>query len=140
MIATTRSYFKSIIRTIDKDLKFDGLLDESEKIGSTALNSTYKMVFGKMKISTVDSTIESELPVTVVIYKKLGVNSVEDFDKAYCKAIDIHALAQNRKSYDQVGVIKKVECDDIDPEALDTDDKSYRFIMQFTVTLGYVYN
>ncbi len=141
MISTTREYFKSIIRTIDPDLKFDGLLNDTEKIGSTALDRTFKMTFGNIKPGTEDSTILSLLPVEIRIYKKLcGQNPVEDYDKAYCKAIDIHALAQNRKSYDQVDFIKRVECDEILPESVETDDKTYRFIMQFTVTLGYVYN
>lgn len=140
MITEVREYFKKVIRTIDPDLKYDKLLDSTEKVSSTMLDRTFKFYFGTMKPETIDGTIYSELPVEIVIYKKIGTNSSDDFDKAYCKAIDIHALAQNRSEYDQEDTIKRVECIEITPEQMENDSNAYRFILKFTVSLGYVYN
>lgn len=140
MIDECRDYFKKVVKRVDPDLKHDGLLDETEKIGSTVLDNTYKLYFKDLRPETMDGSIESELDVELVIYKRIGTKSVEEFDKAYCKAIDIHALAQNRAFYNQENTIKEVECTDIIPERIESDSLSFRFILEFTVRLGYVYN
>jgi hypothetical protein len=140
MIDEIRSYFKGVIKSVDSDLRYDDRVGDEEKIGLSALNRTYKFYFGAMEPSIVDGTIQSLVPVTAIIYKKLGVDEPTDYDKAYCKAIHIHALAQEKSNYDQTGFIKNVECTSITPEPIDDDDKTYRFTLQFNVTIAYRYS
>ena len=139
MITEVRDYFKAVIKTIDSDLKYDGKVGDEEEVGQTALDRTYKIVFGQLLPENIDSTIESTLPVTVKMYTTLRTEEVEDYDKAYCKAIDVHALAQDKRQIDQTQGLKSVECESILPEPIETNDKAYRFTLQFTVKLAYKY-
>ena len=139
MITEVRDYFKAVIKTIDSDLKYDGKVGDEEEVGQTALDRTYKIVFGQLLPENIDSTIEATLPVTVKMYTTLRIEEVEDYDKAYCKAIDVHALAQDKRQIDQTQGLKSVECESILPEPIETNDKVYRFTLQFTVKLAYKY-
>lgn len=139
MISTSREYFKKVIREIDSDMRFDESNTEDVAIDINNLDRSYKVIFGELKPSYEDSTIVSTLPVEVIIYKAMGPDEVRDHDRAYCKAIDIHALAQDRNRLDQKDIMKMVECDGILPEAIERDDKAFKYTIQFTVTMGYKY-
>ena len=139
MINEIRSYFNSTIKSIDSSLKFDGDLDNTQPVALTSMDRTYKLVIGNLEPVQQDSIIQSTVPVTLVLFKRLNVDDISSFDKAYCKAIDIHAKLQARERLEQLQFIKNVECNSIQPQAIEDDDKAFSFTLQFTVTIDYKY-
>jgi len=137
MISEIRTYFKQAIKEIDSDLKFDGYVTDVEKIGASSLNNSYKFLIGAMASTQDETEIESTLPVTVIFYMRSGTDIVEDFDKNYCKAIDLQALVTDLTRVTQTTSFKSVKPVSITPSDFETNDKTIRFTLEFNVTLIY---
>lgn len=132
-----RDYFNGIVRTVDSDLKFDGFVFDTEKFGAQNLDNTYKLVIGAGSNERLDSSYLTTYDVQVWIYRSSGNAIVDDFDKTYCKAQDILALASDQTKLDQLGFMKSVLGINIEPQPQDSDDNSMRFVIQFEVQVFY---
>lgn len=137
MISDIRSYFNRTIRKIDSDLKHDGSADLSKAISLTQLDRIYKLEFGDIEPVLQDTSFLTIIPVTLVIFKRLKTDETGSFDKALCKAIDIHTLIQNKLEFADFPIIRNITCNSIKPESIDDDDKAYQFTLEFIVTTAY---
>lgn len=140
MIESVKSYFKSIVNDVDSDLTYDGLVFENDLTADHNLDYTYKLVIGTMAINRVDTSIQSEVPVTITIYKISNIDNLEtDFSNIYCKAIDITARAMNQTLVDQAAYIKSVVAQSINPAPILNNDNGLQFTLEFNVTIAYDY-
>lgn len=139
MIADIRDYFRQVINEVDSDLKEHDEALSSDKISDTILENTYFLKIGDIQSSRLDTTIESLLTVTLDFWKNGYNKPVENYDEAYCKAIDIQALSMYQPRIDQQGDIKSVECVGIRTDYSATNDNLYKFSLEFTVRLCYKY-
>lgn len=140
MIQSVRSYFDTIIKEIDSDFRSDGFVFDTEFTADHNLDFTYKLNMGTMSIARQNSAIEATLPVVIWIHKVSNADKQkDDFDTTYCKAVDIMARAMNQTKIDQTEYIKAVTGVDIAPSALEDNDNSMRFTLEFSVTLNFIY-
>lgn len=139
MIAEIRSYFNRVIRSIDSDLKHDGSPDLLRPIALTALDRTYKFEIGNIEPILQDSSFIAAIPVTLIIFKRLSVDEIDSYDKAFCKAINIHAKLQDKKQLELEPVIANIICNSIKAEAFEDNDNAYSFTLEFIVTTAYKY-
>ncbi len=137
MIDDIRNHFTLAVNTVDSDLRFDGQIFEVEQTSSTYADNTYKLLIGDATVSRVDASYSANIACEVWIYKISGTNRVEDFDNSYCKALEIAAVAQDQRLLDQSGFIKSVLGVNVLREAIDGDDNSVRFRIQFNTTVYY---
>ena len=137
MISDIRNYFRAVIFEIDSDMDEHEQIFVSDNIPNTRLDETYTLFIGDMSIEREDTSINGEVTVSLEIYKKGYNDIIDNFDEAYCKAIDIHALAMNQTRLDQTGFIKSVVATSVIPESIEDDDKSSKFTIQFIVTVKY---
>jgi hypothetical protein len=134
MIKEIRDYFNLVVSEVDKDLRFDGFIFDTEKIGDTQIDHTYKLVLGNTTTTRIDSSYEATMDVELWIYKSSGYDRVEDFDDTYCKAIEIASRAQDQRLITQSGFIKSIIAGNILPESFESNDNAMRFRLQFTVS------
>lgn len=140
MIETARDYLKQVIKDIDSDLRYDGLVFDNTDTADHNLDTTYKMVVGAMSINRIDSSMQSTFPVTINIYQVSNIdNQEQDFLDMYCKAIDITARAMNQTLIDQTDYLKSVEAELITPTPIIDNDNTIQFTLEFSVTVAYKY-
>ena len=138
IITEIRDYINGKVKEVDSDLNFDGLVFGDEKIGLNQSDNTYKLVIGESVPTRLDSSYSSDISSEVWIYKAAQLNDrVNDFDDAYCKALDIASSIINQESITQDMFIKSISNSTLTPESVDDVDNVYRFRIQFTVTVYY---
>lgn len=138
MISDIRSYFKAVAKEVDPDLKYDGLAFETELTADHNLDFTYKLTVGSAAINRQDTHFIAQFPVTMKIYRVSNIDDQdEDFDDAYCKAMDILTLAMDLVRINQTGYLKSVEANAVNPEPLIDNDNTMQFTIQFNTTVIY---
>lgn len=133
MIASIRSYFRGVVDIVDSDLKEHDQPVISDDIGATVLQDTYYLNIGTTAIERLDIVNENSTDVTLEIYKNGYNNELENYDNAYCKALDILRTAISQDTISQDTMIKAVEASGVTPETIETNDNAYKFSIQFTV-------
>lgn len=139
MIQEIRKYFSDVIREIDPDLKAHNQAKSSSLIPDTTLENSYMLDIGNLDSSREDTTINGFFTVTLSLWKNGYNNPVENYDNAYCKAIDIQALAMLQSNIDQTESIKSVVSGGINTELEQDNDNLYKFTIQFSVRVDYYY-
>lgn len=139
MISEIRDYFRQVITHVDSDLIEHDEPLSYDKIADTVLEDTYLIKIGNLTSNRVDTTIDGFFDVTIDFWKNGYNEEIENYDKAYCKAIDIQSLAMLQSRIDQTTSLKSVESNNITTEYSGSNDNLYRFTIQFTVRVGYYY-
>ncbi len=139
MIAEIRDYFRGVITTIDSDLKEHDQPLISDNIADTIIQDSYFVLIGDMSSERIDSTIDSNISVTVELYKNGYNDSIDNYDKGYCKAIDVQSLAMKQDRISQLTSLKSVVSNGISTETINTNDNLFKYSIQFTVTVSYFY-
>lgn len=139
MIDEIRSYFKGVVRSENSDLKANDK-PLTEEIADTVIENTYHLQIGSMSSVLLDTSIESDISVELSIYKAGDSEPIDDYDKAYCEAINIQARAMFKPYISQQNYIKNVTSSGIDIESINNNDNMYKYSIQFTVTVDYVHN
>jgi hypothetical protein len=139
MIAEIRDYFRGVITTVDSDLKEHEQPLISDNIADTVIQDSYFVLIGDMSSERVDSTIDSNISVTVELYKNGYTDPVDNYDIGYCKAIDVQALAMKQDRISQLTSLKSVVSTGISTETINTNDNLFKYSIQFTVTVSYFY-
>jgi len=136
MISEIRTYLKNIVRFENKDLKTikNPVTDE---MADTVLEDSFFIGIDNMSTTLNDTTIESEIAVTLSIYKAGDSEPIEDYDDAYCEAINIQARAMYKKNILQMDYIKNVTSSGIVIETINNNDNMFKFSIQFTITVTY---
>ena len=137
MITNIRDYFRQVINEVDSDLKEHNEALTSDDIADTVLENTYFIRIGDLASKRIDSTIEGTFSVNIELWKNGYNKPIENYDNAYCKAIDIQALSMKQDRISQTDFIKSVESTGIETNTIDTNDNLYKFTIQFTVRIGY---
>ena len=136
MIQEIRSYFDATAKNENSDLRASDK-PTTDEIADTVIEDTFFLEIGKMGSILLDSTIESEIDVTLSIYKAGDVDAIDDYDKGYCEAINIQARAMYKPYISQQNYIKNVTSSGIDVETINNNDNMYKYSIQFTVTVDY---
>jgi hypothetical protein len=139
MIAEIRDYFRGVINTIDSDLKEHDQPLISDNIADTIIQDSYFVLIGDMSSERVDSTIDSNISVTVELYKNGYNEPIDNYDIGYCKAIDVQSLAMKQDRISQLTSLKSVVSTGISTETINTNDNLFKYSIQFTVTVSYFY-
>lgn len=139
MIIDIRDYFREVVSEVDSDLKEHSDPVISNNIADSIIQDSYFINIGDLSSNRVDSTIDGEFSVVVELYQNGYNKPIENYDDAYCKAIDVQALAMKQSRIDQTGKLKAVESTGINVETINTNDNLYKFTIQFTVRVGYFY-
>jgi hypothetical protein len=134
MISEVRNFLHDRIREVDKDLTYDGLVFEGDRISANNIDSAYKLVLGSSDIARLDVVNEVQMSVDVIIYKASGTKRLEDFDNLYCKAIEISAQLSDQTTILQSDFIKSVQVDNINPEQVPDDENSSSMRISLIVT------
>jgi hypothetical protein len=139
MIQEIRKYFSDVISEIDPDLRAHSQAKSSSLIPDTTLENSYMLDIGNLDSSREDTTINGFFTVILSLWKNGYNNPIENYDKAYCKAIDIQALAMLQSNIDQTESIKSVVSGGITTELEQDNDNLYKFTIQFSVRVDYYY-
>lgn len=139
MITDIRDYFRQVVNEVDSDLKEHSDPVISDNIADSIIQDSYFINIGDLSSERVDSTIDGTFSVVVELYQNGYNKPIENYDAAYCKAIDVQALAMKQSRIDQTGKLKAVESTGINVETINTNDNLYKFTIQFTVRVGYFY-
>jgi hypothetical protein len=139
MIQEIRKYFDDVVREIDPDLRVHRQAKSSNLIADTTLENSYMLDIGNLESSREDTTINGFFTVTLSLWKNGYNNPIENYDKAYCKAIDIQTLAMLQSNIDQTESIKSVVSGGISTELEQDNDNLYKFTIQFSVRVDYYY-
>jgi hypothetical protein len=133
MISDIRSYFRSIIQTVDSDMKEHKSPVISTNIPDNSLENTYFLSIGTTTISRLDTINENETECMLELYKNGYSSELENYDTAYCKAIEILREATDKTNIAQNNQIKGVDASSISVEVLQNNDNAYKFSIQFSV-------
>ncbi len=136
MIEEIRSYFNATAKNENSDLRPSDK-PTTDEIADTIIEDTFFLEIGTMTSILLDTSIESEIAVNLSIYKAGDVDAVDDYDKAYCEAINIQARAMYKPYISQQDYIKNVTSSGIVMESVNNNDNMYKFSIQFTVTVDY---
>lgn len=138
MIAEIRSYFKSVVKEENKDLRAisNPITDE---MADTVIEDSFFIGIGNMSTALLDTTIQSDIAVILNIYRAGDSDSEDNYDDAYCEAIDIQANAMFKENIGKTINIKNVISSGIEIETINNNDNMFKFSIQFTVTVGYVH-
>jgi len=137
MINEIRSYFKSVIKEVEPDLKSHKEYYTDSNISESKLEETYFLKIGNMSSQRIDTSYTCTFDVTLTIWKDGDKDIITKLDKAYCNAIEIMSNLQSQSRIDQNEFIKSVVGSGIENEAVENNDKAGRFTLQFTVLVGY---
>lgn len=130
-------YFVSVVKIVDPDLKVDGYVFENDDNASAVADGTYKILMNDFVTTLIDSSYETVFDVEIWTYKVSGTERVKDLNKAFCRAIEISAVAQDQRRINQLRFIKKVVNGSGKREKIAGDDNSARYKIQFSVTTYY---
>jgi hypothetical protein len=137
MISEIRSYFKTVIKEIEPDLKEHKQYYTSSNIPDGKIEDTFFLKIGNMASQRIDSSYTASFDVTVEIWKDGDKDIITKLDKAYCNAIEIMNNIQDQTRVDQTKFMKSVVGTGIDNEAVESNDNAGKFTLQFTVLVGF---
>lgn len=137
MIDSVREYFDLVIKEIDPSLVFDGYVFGTEKTSISNIGSTYKLLIGAMSTTKIDTNLDSNIRVTVVIYRHSTIDFVAAFESGYHEAVCIQASACTGDRLAQDSFIKGVTSTAITPEPIENDDNLMKFTIEFDVKVSY---
>jgi hypothetical protein len=140
MISEIRTYFKSVIKEVEPDLKTHKEYYTDFNVPESKIEDVYFLKIGNMSSQRVDSSYTASFDVTVTIWKDGDKDIITKLDKAYCNAIEIMSNLQDQSRIDQTQFIKSVVGTGIDNEAIENNDNVGKFTLQFTVLVGYEAN
>ena len=135
MIDEIREYIKQRVACVDADLKMDKQPIASGTIPTIALESTYTVKFGSFSIDRQDTHLEVRGIVNMEIFKKLSNDLLNNYDKAFLRALDIYANISDQMNINQVDYIKTINNGEITPDAVDSDNNTAKFNLQFNIVL-----
>jgi hypothetical protein len=137
MIAEIRSYFKARILEVDSELKHHDEYFTSGNIPDLKIESTYFLEFGAFSSTLENVSYTGTFDVSLSLWKNGKKEAIENLDNFYEKSIEIFNNIQAQKNIDQVNCIKAVSGNAITPEPSESNDNLGKFVLQFTVTVGY---
>lgn len=133
MITDIRDYFRGVVNTVDSDLKEHKSPVISSNIADTILEDTYFINIGSTQVERLDTATENTTSVLVEIYANGYNNELENYDNAYCKALDVLTTAIDQSTISQSNMIKAVDATTVDVETILDNDNAFKFSIQFTV-------
>lgn len=137
MISEIRSYFKSIIKQVDSDLK-EYKVPTPVDLPSNPSDCLYQIVIGNSTNTVIDNSYQSTFSVDVLLYEKAKRDDlIAVYDKFYCKGIDIQAMAMAKNLIAQNATIKALTSNSININALATNESVYAITINFEVTTFY---
>jgi hypothetical protein len=136
MINEIRTYLKGVVKSENRDLRVisNPVTDE---MSDTVLEDSFFIGIQNTSSDLIDTTIESDITVVLSIYKAGDSDPVDDYDDAYCEAINIQANALYKKNILQMDYIKNVTSSGIVVETINNNDNMFKFSIQFTITVTY---
>lgn len=139
MISEIRSYLKGVVRSENSDLKAikHPTVDD---MADTVIEDSFFIGIENMSSELIDTTITSNVSVVLNIYKAGDHDATDDYDKAYCEAIDIQANAMFKKHVDSTENIINVTSSGIEVETINNNDNMFKFSIQFTIMITYRHN
>lgn len=137
MIAEIRAYFKARILEVDSELKHHDEYFTSGNIPDLKIESTYFLEFGAFSSTLENVSYTGTFDVSLSLWKNGKKEAIENLDNFYEKSIEIFNNIQAQKNIDQVNCIKAVSGNAITPEPSESNDNLGKFVLQFTVTVGY---
>lgn len=137
MISDIRAYFKSVIKEIDSDLK-ENKIAISEPIASrNKIEDSFSIIIGGINSTKVETYIDGDVNVTVEIFAIGKNNIIENFDKGYCKALNIQSTAMDGGRIAQQSSFQSVSSSGIKPESIEDNDNIYKYTIDFNVRVIY---
>lgn len=131
MIDEIRTYIRNTVYEVDKTLKWDGFVFDSQNNSSNAIDKEYKIVIGDVSPALIDTNFRATVPVIVTIYKGFGARDREDeYNQLFCKGIDIITKSMTKSRISQTGFIKNVVGTTLSPTPVDDNDNMMQVILQ----------
>lgn len=134
MISTISAYFDDRIKEIDPDLeRWDEDVHGEQEVTENIADSYYKLWYGNTSHSRDGSTYVDEIAVNLEIYSDRSNDVIAEFDAAYDKALTIKdniigpCTAKNDADFTDIFALDTI------PSPLDTDDKTTKITIEFTV-------
>jgi hypothetical protein len=137
MISEIRTYFKTILKEIEPDLKEHKEYYTSSNIPDSKIEDTYFLKIGSMSNQKIDTNYSATFDVTLEIWKNGDKDIITKLDKAYCNAIEIMTNMQDQRRLKQTEFMKEVLGVSIANEAVESNDNAGRFTLNFTVLVSY---
>ena len=139
MISEIRSYFKSVIKEVDQDLRQHDRYFISDDIADTKKEDTYHLHVGLLNTNRQDSDMNGTVNVTLKFWKNGNNDELNRIDAAYCNAIEMQLKLMDQKRLTQIEerFMKAVVGSTIEPKAEENNDNLAEFELQFIVTVGY---
>jgi hypothetical protein len=133
MIAETRAYIKAQIEKCKPDYKEIRDPLGTDDISLSLIDQNYKIIFGEDATEYIGNFVSESIPVTLEIYKKAGYDEIADFDNTYDLARQIRSTIIDPLEVKNQTSFTDITPTGITPEALDTNDKVYRFLLTFNI-------
>lgn len=133
MISEIRTYFQTQIRVCNPDFKEIRDPFGTDDISLSLIDQNYKLIFGSLTSEAIGNFFTETIPVTLEIYKKAGYNELEDFDSTYDLARSVRSSVINPLTVKNQTAFSDILPEGIEPSALDTNDKVYRFTLTFNI-------
>ena len=140
MIGEIREYFKQVVYEVEPDYRQHDEYFISDNIADSNLDCTYFLRIGDMSNARIDSNYSAQFAVTLELWKNGKDEVINRLDKAYCDAIEVMTKASDQTRLSQLTYIKSVLGNSISSEAIETNDNSGKFTIQFTVSVSYNIN
>tara|TARA_R110000787_G_scaffold90544_1_gene191071 strand:- start:345 stop:770 length:426 start_codon:yes stop_codon:yes gene_type:complete len=137
MINEIRTYFKSVIKEVEPDLKEHKEYYTSSNIPDSKIEDTYFLKIGNMSGQRIDNNYTATFDVTLEIWKNGDKDIITKLDKAYCNAIEIMTNLQDQRRLTQLEFMKEVSGVSIENEAIESNDNAGKFTLNFNVLVSY---
>lgn len=137
MIDEIRSYFKLISSEIIPDYRQHDQYFTSENIPDQAIECTYFLRIGDFSSNRIDTNYSGTFDVALELWKNGGNEVIINLDKAYDHAIELANECQKQSRIDQTDFIKSIVVSSITNEAVEGNDNTGKFTIQFTVSVAY---
>ena len=139
-ITDIRTYFDTKILECDPNLEFlDDIFGDND-IGSSYPDKFYKLIFGEITPSVIGDFYQDQFPVIVEIYAARSADITAAFDILYVSAVDIKNNLINPISSKNESSFNELVAESILPSPLESDDKTIKMIITFTITRGFIFN
>jgi len=139
MISETRAYLKSIIRSIDSDLKENRSVFYDNDIGETLLDRSYQIELNTVSNLERDDHFLDTLDAQIIIFG-IGKNrddQLENYDDLLDKAVCIRDSIIDLKNFKQQNNIIDIVSSAVVAEQLPDNDNSFRININLTLSLAY---
>lgn len=137
MISVVRDYFRSVINSVDSDLKEHDSVFVFDDIPENKINDTYFIFIGSMDSNRVDTSISSTLTVDILLFKSGYNNAINNYDIAYDCAVDIQSNAMQAYRFYPETYIVDVRSTGIQVDTLSSNENAFSYRIQFQVELAY---